>query len=95
MDVYTFTYSDGYDIPDIHGWDYYLMDDFLFIIYIIHGTWNGYVLHVLLAKSFCQWYSDGIWPCAAMDLYGQPTSVDDGCAMRKCGSRDFKWLRIG
>ena len=51
MDVYTFTYSDGYDIPDIHGWNYYLMDDFLFIIYIIHGTWNGYVLHVLLTKS--------------------------------------------
>ena len=53
MDVYTFTYSDGYDIPDIHGWNYYLMDDFLFIIYIyiIHGTWNGFVLHVLLTKS--------------------------------------------
>ena len=28
--MYTFTYSDGYDIPDIHGWNYYLMDDFLF-----------------------------------------------------------------
>ena len=45
MDMYTFTYSDDYVIPDIHGWNYYLMDDFLFIIYIIHGTWNGYVLH--------------------------------------------------
>ena len=45
MDVYTFTYSDDYDIPDIHGWNYYLMDDSLFITYIIHGTWNGYVLH--------------------------------------------------
>ena len=33
MDVYTFTYSDNY----------YLMHDFLFIIYIVHGTWNGYV----------------------------------------------------
>ena len=31
MDVYTFTYSDGYDIPDIHGWNYYLMDDFLWL----------------------------------------------------------------
>ena len=51
MDMYTFTYSDDYDIPDIHGWNYYIMDDFFSIIYIIHGTWNCYVLHVLLAKS--------------------------------------------
>ena len=47
MDVYMVTHSDDYDILDIHGWNYYLMDDFLFIIYIyiVRGIWNGYDLH--------------------------------------------------
>ena len=29
------TYSDDYDTLDIHGWNYYLMDDTLFIIYAL------------------------------------------------------------
>ena len=29
------TYSDDYDALDIHGWNYYLMDDILFIIYAL------------------------------------------------------------
>ena len=53
MDVYTFTYSDDYDIPDImDGTITSWMISFSLYIYIIHGTWNGYVLHVLLAKIF-------------------------------------------
>ena len=47
MDVYTFTYSDDYDIPDIHGWNYYLMDDF-FSLYILFMVPGSYVLHWLL-----------------------------------------------
>ena len=44
MDMYTFTYSDDYDIPDIHGWNYYLMDDF-FPVSIAKGS---------SSKSGCQ-----------------------------------------
>ena len=29
------TYSDDYDALDIHGWNYYLMDDILFIIHAL------------------------------------------------------------
>ena len=29
------TYSYDYDVLDIHGWNYYLMDDILFIIYAL------------------------------------------------------------
>ena len=29
------TYSDDYDVLDIHGWNYFLMDDILFIIYAL------------------------------------------------------------
>ena len=29
------TYSDDYDALDIHGWNYSLMDDTLFIIYAL------------------------------------------------------------
>ena len=29
------TYSDDYDILDIHGWNYYLIDDIFFIIYAL------------------------------------------------------------
>ena len=55
MDVYTFTYSDGYDIPDIHGWDYYLMDDFLFIIYI-------YILFMVPGMAmFCMYCSPNLF----------------------------------
>ena len=27
-----------------------------------------------------------------LNFYGQPISMDDGCAMRKCGSWDVQWL---
>ena len=84
MDVYTFTYSDGYDIPDIHGWNYYLMD-FLFIIYIL--------FMVPGMAMFCIDCSPYLRSCAAVNFYDQPISVDDGCAMRKCGSWDVQWLR--
>ena len=45
MDVYMVTHSDDYDILDIHGWNYYLMDDFFYYTYIVHGIWSSYDLH--------------------------------------------------
>ena len=87
-----FTYSDDYDILDIHGWNYYLMDDFLFLFYIVHGIWNGYDLHRLLTDIslpvICRLLTSRrlCWT-----LMANPFSMDDGCAMRKCGSWDVQW----
>ena len=38
------TYSDDYDILDIHGWNYYLIDDIFHYLCIVHGIWNSYDL---------------------------------------------------
>ena len=94
MDVYTFTYSDGYNIPDIHGWNYYLMDDFLCIVYILFMV-PGMAMFCIDCSPIvlCRRYADYLRSCAAVNFYGQPISVDDGCAMRKCGSWDVQWLR--
>ena len=51
MDVFTFTYSDGYDIPDIHGWNYYIMDDFLFIIYIYYSWYLEWLCFACIAHQ--------------------------------------------
>ena len=45
------TYSDGYDIPDIHGWNYYLMDDFLFIIYIYYSWYLEWLCLACIAHQ--------------------------------------------
>ena len=92
MDVYTFTYSDDYDIPDIHGWNNYIMDDFLFIIY--YSWYLEWLCFALIAHRyfFAGYMQIAYEQALLLNVYGQPIPMDDGCAMRKCGSWDVQWL---
>ena len=90
MNVYTFTYSDDYDIPDIHGWNYYIMDDFFSIIYI-YSWYLEWLCFACIARQI--FFANGIQMAHGRALLwismANPLLC---CAMRKCGSRDFKWL---
>ena len=74
---------------DVH---YYLMDDFFSLYYSWYLEWL--FLHMLLAKSSFQMAYDRalLWTSMANPFLWMTTAR---CAMCKCGSRDFKWLRIG
>ena len=58
MDMYTFTYSDDYDIPDIHGWNYYIMDDFFSIIYIYYSWYLEWLCFACIARQI--FFANGI-----------------------------------
>ena len=57
--------------------------------YIICGIWNGYFANIARQIFFANDIQ------MAYDHALLWISMNDGCAMRKCGSRDFQWLRDG
>ena len=53
------TYSDDYDALDIHGWNYDLMDDILFIIYALSMVSGMAMICIDYSPIFlCRRYAD-------------------------------------
>ena len=69
MDVCMVTHSDDYDILDIHGWNYYLMDDFLFIIHILSMVSGMALICIDCSPIFlCRRYADCLRAGASVGL---------------------------
>ena len=59
LDVYMVTYSDDYDALDIHGWNYYLIDD-IFSLFM-HCPWYlEWLRYALITHRYflCRKYAD-------------------------------------
>ena len=86
------TYSDDYDTLDIHGWNYYLMDDILFIIYALSMVSGMAMIYIDCSPIFlCRRYADCLRAGASVGLLWPTHFMGDSCAMRKCGSWDVHW----
>ena len=86
------TYSDDYDTLDIHGWNYCLMDEILFIIYALSMVSGMAMIYIDCSPIFlCRRYADCLRAGASVGLLWPTHFMDDSCAMRKCGSWDVHW----
>ena len=85
------TYSDDYDALDIHGWNYYLIDD-IFSLFM-HCPWYlEWLRYALITHRYflCRKYADRSRAGPSDGLAANPF-MDDSCAMRKCGSWTVRW----
>ena len=67
------TYSDDYDALDIHGWNYYLIDDIFFIIYALSMVSGMAMICIDYSPMFlCRNMQIECEQAPLVDSFGQP-----------------------